>query len=342
MTGRRLAACALFLAVAACGGGDDDDAPRGTGGAAGSAGGAGAGGTAGFPDELPATTDVLAPSSYDCSAKTPPTPPPRPMPAGCLSDPTCSARFVVQHRMGGPFAPENTASALRAAILLGVDVAETDLRLTADGHVVLVHDAEVDRTFAGTGDVEKLTLAEIQAMKVKPEPTDPASGDFACETVLTLPAAMAIAKGKIVVELETKRTEAGIAAAKYLKENDLYGSAYIQCDSTECMAIRAAVPDVPIMLRALDPADLDLLPVLKPILVEIDPSPSWLEPATVAKIRASGAKVFTNGFLDADIAAVGSDDLSGYFGLWDRGADCVQTEFSHWALLALGRLPKGK
>ena len=180
------------------------------------------------------------------------------------------------------------------------------------------------------------------AMKVKPEPTDPKTGDFGCEKVLTLEAAMAIAQGKIVVEFETKSLEAGIATAKYLKEKGLYGSAYVQCTLDECEPIRAAVPDVPIMLRAKDPTDLDQLAKYVPIAVEIDATPSWLEPGAVGKIHAAGAKVFTNGFLDADIVAKGSGDLSGYLSLYDRGADAVQTEYGYWALLALGRLTSGK
>ena len=71
------------------------------------------------------------------------------------------------HRIATPFAPENSLSALRAAILLGVDVVETDVRLTADGVVVLIHDGSVERTLEGSGDVDQLTLAELQSLPMK-------------------------------------------------------------------------------------------------------------------------------------------------------------------------------
>lgn len=44
------------------------------------------------------------------------------------------------------------------------DMLELDVRLTADGHVVVIHDETVDRTTDGTGRVIDLTLAEIQAL----------------------------------------------------------------------------------------------------------------------------------------------------------------------------------
>lgn len=338
----RLVTLLTALSLFACGAGDESAASAASnaaGGGAGASGSAGSAGAGGGPDRpAPTPSEVLSVDKYDCSAKGPFVPAARPHTATCLFEATCSSRFVTAHRMSNPFAPENSSSALRAAIRLGVDIAETDVRLTADGHVVLIHDAEVDRTLSGTGDVEKMTLAELQALAVNLEPSDP-KGDFGCERVMTLEAAMAIAKGKIVVELETKRTDAGIAAAKYLKEQGLYDSAYVQCDATECKAIRAVVPDVPMSLRALEPADLDLLDELHPIIVEVDPGETWLNPTVRAKINGKGAKVFTNAFVVADVKALGSDDLSGYVAMYESGVDILQTEFPHWALWSLGRLP---
>jgi glycerophosphoryl diester phosphodiesterase len=61
-------------------------------------------------------------------------------------------------------APENTLEAFGRATALGVDVLEGDLRFTADGEIVLMHDATVDRTTDGQGRVAELTLAELQAL----------------------------------------------------------------------------------------------------------------------------------------------------------------------------------
>lgn len=72
---------------------------------------------------------------------------------------------LVAHRGGAKLAPENTLEAFRDAVeVWGADQLELDVRLTADGHVVVIHDETVDRTTNGTGRVDGLSLAELQAL----------------------------------------------------------------------------------------------------------------------------------------------------------------------------------
>ena len=72
--------------------------------------------------------------------------------------------YVAAHRGWSTVYPENTMEAFRAAIDLGVDQIETDVRVTRDGELVLIHDATVDRTTNGTGRVIDMTLAELKAL----------------------------------------------------------------------------------------------------------------------------------------------------------------------------------
>lgn len=72
--------------------------------------------------------------------------------------------FVAAHRGWSEKYPENTMTAFRAAAELGVDQIETDIRLTADGELVIIHDATVDRTTNGSGKVCEMTLAELRAL----------------------------------------------------------------------------------------------------------------------------------------------------------------------------------
>jgi glycerophosphoryl diester phosphodiesterase len=72
--------------------------------------------------------------------------------------------WVVAHRGGAALAPENTVAAFQQAKALGVDVLEMDLRITADGAVILLHDATVDRTTDGTGRVDEMTFARLQEL----------------------------------------------------------------------------------------------------------------------------------------------------------------------------------
>lgn len=72
--------------------------------------------------------------------------------------------FIAGHRGDRSEAPENTIPAFEAAFASGMDFIETDLQLTADGQVVLIHDETVDRTTNGSGAVADLTLAQIRAL----------------------------------------------------------------------------------------------------------------------------------------------------------------------------------
>ncbi len=72
--------------------------------------------------------------------------------------------LVIAHRGGRGIAPEGTMAAFDKSFALGVDVFEYDIHQTADGHLVVIHDPSVDRTTDGSGLVNEMTLAEVQAL----------------------------------------------------------------------------------------------------------------------------------------------------------------------------------
>ena len=69
---------------------------------------------------------------------------------------------VIGHRGAAGCAPENTLAGLRRAGALGCRWVEFDVRLTADGELVLLHDDRLDRTTDGRGKVRALPLSEIR------------------------------------------------------------------------------------------------------------------------------------------------------------------------------------
>jgi glycerophosphoryl diester phosphodiesterase len=71
---------------------------------------------------------------------------------------------VIAHRGGRGLAPENTLYAFRKSSALGVDVLEMDIRQTADGALVVLHDETVDRTTDGSGSVAALTLVDLRRL----------------------------------------------------------------------------------------------------------------------------------------------------------------------------------
>jgi glycerophosphoryl diester phosphodiesterase len=90
--------------------------------------------------------------------------------------------LIIAHRGASMDAPENTAIAFELAAQQGATMIETDLHLTADEQIVIIHDATVNKTTDGRGRVLNMTLPELKALD--------AGGwfgnEFAGQTILTL------------------------------------------------------------------------------------------------------------------------------------------------------------
>lgn len=72
--------------------------------------------------------------------------------------------YVVGHRGAAGVQPENTLAGFQYALNLGCEYVETDVHLSKDGHLVIIHDDTVDRTTNGSGRVAEMTLAELRAL----------------------------------------------------------------------------------------------------------------------------------------------------------------------------------
>ncbi|MBK6762446.1 MAG: glycerophosphodiester phosphodiesterase [Micrococcales bacterium] len=70
--------------------------------------------------------------------------------------------LVIAHRGSSQSHPEHTLAGYEKAIAEGADLLECDVRLTADGHLVCVHDRRIDRTSDGTGVVSARTLNQLR------------------------------------------------------------------------------------------------------------------------------------------------------------------------------------
>jgi glycerophosphoryl diester phosphodiesterase len=72
--------------------------------------------------------------------------------------------FLLAHRGDLVHAPEDTLPAFQQAIQNGADGIELDAKLTADGHVIVIHDPTVDRTTDGKGRVASFKLEDIRKL----------------------------------------------------------------------------------------------------------------------------------------------------------------------------------
>ncbi|ODR92138.1 glycerophosphodiester phosphodiesterase family protein [Sinorhizobium alkalisoli] len=171
--------------------------------------------------------------------------------------------MVVAHRTGWKdqgrmVRAENSLEAIRNAIALGAEMIELDVRKSADGTFVLMHDDFLDRTTTCRGETKTRTVAELKNCRLIVE----GGGIVTDETVPTLKEALLVAKDRILVNIDNKLTAAvlpeiaaearafGMADQILIKEN-LWNERRI----ADTRALMAAVgPDVTFMPILADDA----------------------------------------------------------------------------------------
>jgi glycerophosphoryl diester phosphodiesterase len=135
---------------------------------------------------------------------------------------------VVAHRGYAHRAPENTLSAFRAAIEVGADFAELDVQETSDGVVVVLHDRDLMRMAGDPRRISDITFAEARKLDLGRN----AAPEFAGERIPTLAEAIALARGKIKLQIELKYygRDRGLArkVAELIRQEEFEG----QCEVT--------------------------------------------------------------------------------------------------------------
>ena len=140
---------------------------------------------------------------------------------------------VFGHRGASGLAPENTLKSFARAFACGVDGIELDVQLSADGHLVVLHDARVDRTTDGIGRVADLPLDAIERL-------DAGEG----ERVPTLADVLAALPETTTCNIELKGTGTAEPVADALagSERPTLVSAF---DHDELRRFHASRPEVP-------------------------------------------------------------------------------------------------
>jgi glycerophosphoryl diester phosphodiesterase len=123
--------------------------------------------------------------------------------------------IVIGHKGAAAVAPENTLASFAKALEAGAEGVECDIRATADGVPVIIHDATLDRTTDASGDVASLTLAQVKA-------ADASFGmeAFRGERVPTLDELLSLVSGRCLLALEFKSMDAVEPAIPILSRHD--------------------------------------------------------------------------------------------------------------------------
>lgn len=144
----------------------------------------------------------------------------------------------IGHRGAAGHAPENTLAAIEKGIDLRVDFVEIDLRRTADGALVALHDASVNRTTNGRGRIDRLSLNEVRKL-------DAGNG----ERIPTLAEVLATVSARCGLMLEIKVEGIARQVVEMVQAGGFSGPAiYASFLHDELRAVRVADPKAALML----------------------------------------------------------------------------------------------
>lgn len=147
----------------------------------------------------------------------------------------------IAHRgaSGEGLAPENTLAAFERAIETGVDAVELDVRATRDGHLVVLHDAELDRTTDATGPVRELTLEQVR----QADAGSWRGEEYRGQRVPTLAEVLELCRRRVLVLVEIKAD--GIAERTLQVIDDL--------GAREQVVVQSFTPEIVRRVKVLQP-----------------------------------------------------------------------------------------
>ncbi|MEU6073649.1 glycerophosphodiester phosphodiesterase family protein [Micromonospora sp. NPDC047074] len=217
-------------------------------------------------------------------------------------------RMTYAHRGSSGMAPENTAAAVELAIAEGADYVETDVQLSADGELVIIHDVTLARTtdarlaFADRApwNVHDFTLAELKKLDAGGWYDDAFSGQH----ILTLDDLLDLLGGRVGLNLELKAPAlnpglAGAVAARLRRRRDwtdphgrprqplVVGS----FDEQTIRDFHARLPAVSVALIAYDVPASGRLTDLAEWVFSVNPDIRRLRPEDVARVIEAGLAV---------------------------------------------------
>ncbi|MEO6699765.1 MAG: glycerophosphodiester phosphodiesterase [Paraperlucidibaca sp.] len=209
---------------------------------------------------------------------------------------------LIGHRGARGEAPENTLGGFRHLRALGVRAVEFDIHVSADGELVVIHDAELSRTTSGHGLVRDHRAAELAALDACHQPAHKGFPRWpANEGVSTLAQVLAELTEFRHLELELKVQDAAdeetvvAALPAFWREFALAGRARCTSFNPRLLhRLQQQAPELPRGFLVEDNFAGDIVQVALALgCAAIGPHASLLTPALVAQAHASGLWVST-------------------------------------------------
>ena len=234
-------------------------------------------------------------------------------------------RLVSAHRGGPrPGLPENSLQAFEHALNYAPALIELDVRASADGALVLMHDDTLERTTTGTGPVASRTLAELRALRLEDE-----TGALTSFRIPTLAEALAWAEGRAVLLLDVKRGVGLEAVVRAVREGGAADRAVVIVYSLDdLLALQRLAPELVASATVTTPDELDAL-LAAP--VDLDRVIAFagvgaVDARVVERLHAEGVRVQVGTFGARDAAAAGQSVPTAYDDLLQAGVDVLATD----------------
>ncbi len=207
--------------------------------------------------------------------------------------------------------------AFQEAVRLGADYIEVDVRTTADGKLVLSHDASVDRCTNGKGEIAKMTFDEVRALdagiKMGPE--------FAGVRIPTFDEALDYARGKIRIYVDVKQVSAK-ELVNHISTHGMSDNVVIYSGRLS-KEIQQLDGKLKIMPEAVN------LDTIQRVILELHPkviafgASDW-KPAIIKAAKDSGAELYVD--RQGSDQNGPTDNPAGWQAAIDAGADGIQTD----------------
>ena len=157
--------------------------------------------------------------------------------------PQARHRFtIIAHRADHVQAPENSLAAIDSAIVHGADYVELDLRTSADSQLFIMHDASINRTTNGMGDLSKLSSTLLDTVHLK----------NSLQTVPRFDSCLQHCRGKIYIYLDFKNAAVQQTLAM-LEKYDCNKSVLVYINHPDqYTAWRKHAPNIPLIISLPD------------------------------------------------------------------------------------------
>ncbi|HAF62664.1 MAG TPA: hypothetical protein DCK95_10115 [Anaerolineaceae bacterium] len=205
-----------------------------------------------------------------------------------LEIPDKNKPYVMAHRGNRAACPENTLTAFQRAFQDGADILETDLHLSKDGKFICIHDATLDRTTDGSGNIADLTSTQIKSVSAFNHMAgfEAERIPFLEETAAVLPKDVALA-----LELKSDRFLEEKVCQQLLAELKNAGvlerTIVLSFSMQRILSVRKVEADMPIglitMSKISPPKEVDMVGPFFPIL--------WLNPHYIQTAHRRGILV---------------------------------------------------